>query len=175
MNATFARHLRAILILPVMVTVVIPGGLLYGSASLRPAWGLAAPLDLLVYATGGLLIAGGLSVMSATIRVFAARGRGTLAPWDPTQRLVVEGVYRHVRNPMISGVFGVLLGEAALVGLVPVLMWTMAFIAGNLVYIPLSEEPGLRRRFGADYLAYAQHVPRWIPRRTPWTADAAPD
>jgi protein-S-isoprenylcysteine O-methyltransferase Ste14 len=21
-------------------------------------------------------------------------------PWDPTQRLVVQGVYRHVRNPM---------------------------------------------------------------------------
>jgi protein-S-isoprenylcysteine O-methyltransferase Ste14 len=38
----------------------------------------------------------------------------------------------------------------------------------NVIYIPLSEEPGLARRFGDDYLEYKRNVPRWIPRITPW-------
>jgi hypothetical protein len=32
----------------------------------------------------------------------------------------------------------------------------------------LLEEPGLVKRFGADYLAYKQNVPRWIPRSRGW-------
>jgi protein-S-isoprenylcysteine O-methyltransferase Ste14 len=39
----------------------------------------------------------------------------------------------------------------------------------NWVYFVLQEEPGLERRFGDDYRAYKRNVPRWIPRRTPWT------
>jgi hypothetical protein len=46
------------------------------------------------------LVCLGLVLMVATIRLFVVVGRGTLAPWNPTKRLVVQGVYRHVRNPM---------------------------------------------------------------------------
>ena len=49
--------------------------------------------------------------MVATIRLFVTVGKGTLAPWNPTQKLVVQGVYRHVRNPMISGVMFILAGR----------------------------------------------------------------
>ena len=45
------------------------------------------------------------------IRLFVTVGKGTLAPWEPTQKLVVQRVYSHVRNPMISGVLFSLLGE----------------------------------------------------------------
>ena len=41
----------------------------------------------------------------------------------------------------------------------------------NVIYIPLSEEPGLARRFGDDYLEYKRNVPRWVPRLTPWEGD----
>lgn len=95
-------------------------------------------------------------------------GSGTLAPWDPKTRLVVRGPYRCVRNPMISGVLFVLLGEAALVGSVPLLIWFGAVLAVNAIYLPLVEEPGLSRRFGEDYEAYRAHVPRWLPRVRPW-------
>ena len=43
------------------------------------------------------------------------------------------------------------------------------FFITNAIYMLLSEEPGLARRFGDDYLLYKKNVPRWIPRVTPWT------
>src|SRR5215470_14577043 len=86
----------------------------------------------------------------------------------PTQKLVVRGVYRFVRNPMISGVLSILLGEAALFASPALLWWFVVAAAVNIVYIPLSEERGLERRFGDDYLAYKRNVPRWIPRLKPW-------
>src|SRR5262249_5094007 len=74
----------------------------------------------------------------------------------------------HVRNPMISGVFFVLLGEAVLAASLPLLGWFAAFVVVNAVYIPLAEEPGLVKRFGGDYLAYRQNGPSWIPSLRPW-------
>jgi protein-S-isoprenylcysteine O-methyltransferase Ste14 len=106
--------------------------------------------------------------MYRTISLFAREGEGTLAPWDPTRRLVVRGPYRFVRNPMITGVLCVLLGEAALFGSAGILALAAAFLAVNAVWFPLVEEPALRRRFGAEYDAYSRNVPRWLPRRTPW-------
>lgn len=107
--------------------------------------------------------------------LLATVGRGTLAPWDPTSRLVVRGPYRHVRNPMISGVLLVLLGEAAFLGSLPVLAWFAAVLAVNAVYFPLVEEPGLSRRFGEDYERYRANVPRWVPRLRPWEPGRSPD
>jgi protein-S-isoprenylcysteine O-methyltransferase Ste14 len=69
---------------------------------------------------------------------------------------------------MISGVLFVLLGEAAVLGSAGLLIWAAAFLAANAVYMPLFEEPGLRRRFGEDYETYAANVPRWLPRLRPW-------
>ena len=110
----------------------------------------------------------GLMLLLWCVRDFVVAGRGTLAPWDPTERLVVRGPYRHVRNPMISGVFSLVLGEAALFGSLALLGWFAVVLAVNAVYLPLVEEPGLRDRFGPDYDAYRVHVPRWLPRPTPW-------
>jgi hypothetical protein len=46
---------------------------------------------------GGALICPSLVLMVATIRLFVSVGQGTLAPWNPTQRLVVQGAYRQCR------------------------------------------------------------------------------
>jgi protein-S-isoprenylcysteine O-methyltransferase Ste14 len=103
-----------------------------------------------------------------TVSLLERIGKGTLAPWDPTSRLVVSGPYRYVRNPMISGVLAVILGEAALFGSLPLLVWFGVVFAVNAVYFPLVEEPGLRRRFGEEYDAYRANVPRWLPRLRAW-------
>ena len=152
------RHLAAILLLPGIVTVCVPALIVWQTGA-----------DLGLPAVIGIpLVAIGLVLLASTIKLFACVGRGTLAPWDPTTRLVVRGPYRYVRNPMISGVLFVLLGEAALLGSPPLLLWFGAVFAVNAVYIPLVEEPGLGRRFGDDYATYKAHVPRWVPRIRPW-------
>ena len=81
---------------------------------------------------------------------------------------MVRGVYRHVRNPMISGVLFVLLGESVLTASVPLFCWFLIVALVYAIYIPLSEEPGLVKRFGDEYLTYKRNVPRWVPRLTPW-------
>jgi len=157
-----ARHGLAIVLLPGTVTLVVPALLLAGDAPELGA-GLATPWGSIAGALGAGLIAAGIGLWGWTLRLFATRGRGTLAPWDPTQRLVVVGPYRHVRNPMISAVLAILLGEAALLGSVGILIWAGAFLAVNHIYFVAVEEPGLERRFGDEYRDYKRSVPRWIP------------
>lgn len=162
------RHLRAILFLPFLVTIVVPGVLLYLTDSAHIGWGSSGVARVAPVAFGLALIAGGLGLVVWTVCLFGTAGRGTLAPWDPTQRLVVQGPYRRVRNPMISGVLGVLLGEVVLFGSPLLLAWSGAFFLANAVYLPLVEERGLEERFGDEYRLYRRNVPRWIPRLTPW-------
>ena len=132
------KHLRAILLLPGMVTVVIPAGLLYLTGlDTLDLWQSSSATRVAVPALGLLLIGLGLTLMVATIRLFVVVGQGTLAPWNPPPRLVVQGVYRHVRNPMISGVFFVLLGEAVLAASLALLVCFAVFVGVNAVYIPL--------------------------------------
>jgi protein-S-isoprenylcysteine O-methyltransferase Ste14 len=154
------RHVRAVALLPFVVTVVVPGLLIWRRGFDLAAW----PLVLL----GVVLVVLGVVLVTWTVVLFASIGRGTLAPWDPTARLVVAGPYRHARNPMISGVLSIVLGEAALFASTALLVWFAAVLAVNAVYFPLVEEPGLRKRFGAEYDVYRANVPRWLPRIGPW-------
>jgi protein-S-isoprenylcysteine O-methyltransferase Ste14 len=101
--------------------------------------------------------------MYRTITLFARVGEGTLAPWDPPRRLVVEGPYEHWRHPMISGVALILIGETLVLWTPPLAIWLAAFVAVNAVYLPLVEEPRLVRRFGSDYEDYKRRVPRFLP------------
>jgi protein-S-isoprenylcysteine O-methyltransferase Ste14 len=167
------NHIRAILLVPGVVLVVIPAVILWVAGPDTPGlWRSVPTTRVILPALGGVCVGSGLVLIVATARLFGSVGRGTLAPWDPPQRLVVRGVYRHVRNPMMTGALLVLLGEAALSACLPLLCWFA--VAGIIyaVYIPLSEEPGLVRRFGEDYLTYKRNVPRWVPRRRPWQDDA---
>ena len=124
-------------------------------------------------ALGAPFVAGGFAMWVWTVRLFARIGKGTLAPWDPTERLVIEGPYAHARNPMIAGVLAVLLGEALIFGSTAIAVWTAVFTAINHVFFLVYEERAVERRFGDEYRRYKENVPRWIPRRTPWRATQA--
>lgn len=158
------RHARAVLLLPCMNAVVIPGLLLALTQDFRL---VASGLRWLAAGAGLALLAGGLLLVALSIRLFVRLGRGTLAPWDPTRQLITDQVYRFSRNPMKSGLFLVLIGESLLFGSRVLLVWAAVFIAANLIYIRRFEEPGLARRFGAEYTAYRERVPRWLGARRP--------
>jgi len=68
------------------------------------------------------------------------------------------GLVQERRGPILGAVIAV----------VVVLAWAAGFGLLNHVYFLASEEPGLRRQFGEAYERYRAHVPRWIPRRSPW-------
>jgi protein-S-isoprenylcysteine O-methyltransferase Ste14 len=163
------RHLLSVLALPFTVTVIVPLLLLRNDVARvlpREKGGMGMLLSL----AGAAALLIGLTLFISTVTHFARTGRGTLAPWDPPRNLVVKGVYRYVRNPMISSVMFILLAESLLTGSPRIVIWFIAFVALNLVLIPFVEEPALIARFGERYSIYKGNVPRWLPRVKPWTA-----
>jgi protein-S-isoprenylcysteine O-methyltransferase Ste14 len=122
----------------------------------------------LIRILGGILIFAGVPGLVDSFARFALEGLGTPAPVAPTQNLVVTGLYRYVRNPIYIAVVAVIFGQAFLFGdwrllIYAGLMW-LAFHAFVLAY----EEPVLAESFGAQYEDFRAHVPRWIPRLSPW-------
>ena len=128
---------------------------------LRPA---PTPIRIL----GGLLLAVALPVLVGAFLRFVRDGLGTPAPVAPTERLVVTGAYRHVRNPMYVAVVSAIVGQALLLGQ-PVLLAYAALVAVLVVsFVRLYEEPVLLRQFGDEYASYRRAVPGWVPRLRPW-------
>ncbi len=153
-------------VFPAMVVLVIPLWIAR-NAGIVPS-GPTSAQGWMALVGGGIALSCGAALFAATLRRFGRDGQGTLAPWDPPTRLVVTGPYSFVRNPMISGVILLLLGEGLVLRSTPHLLWAGIFFAINAIYIPLLEEPQLRSRFGADYEDYRKAVPRLVPRLRPW-------
>jgi protein-S-isoprenylcysteine O-methyltransferase Ste14 len=160
------RHLASVVVLPGVVTIVVP---LWITRAYDVRFYAATDVgEIALMLAGAVCVGIGLILFTASLRRFATEGQGTLAPWDPPHRLVLHGPYRYVRNPMISGVVFVLAGEALVMRSWPHAAWAAAVVCINLIYIPLLEEPQLEQRFGDDYREFRRHVPRIIPRLRPW-------
>lgn len=142
---------------PAIFTIGIPFAILRS--------GLALPVELGAARYGGLLVLGlGALIGCWCMWAFVAIGHGMPNAFDPPVELVVQGLYRLVRNPMFSGVLLIIVGEAlwyesAALAILALLAWGFAHFV-----IVRYEEPTLRRRFSASYERYLQTVPRWFPR-----------
>jgi len=166
--------IRTIIILPGTVLVFIPATIVWLTLGSRWAasWSGAGTAGFWV---GILLLCAGLVLACWTVTLFMRFGQGTPAPWDPPKKLVVRGPYRHVRNPMITSVMFMLTAESLLFRSWPLAAWLLFAFLANAIYFPLVEEKGLAKRFGDAYLQYKAHVPRWLPRVTPWTPPSGND
>ena len=161
---TALRHLSS-LIAPIVMGFVLPY-LIVRSEHADGSTTLTSSMALLIF--GAVLWLIGLTLLLATIRMFMLIGRGTIMPWDPTRKLITGSLYGHVRNPMILGVLTVQVGAAIMFASTGVTALAVVFLVVNTVYFIYSEEPGLEKRFGAEYVEYKRNVPRWIPRLKPW-------
>jgi protein-S-isoprenylcysteine O-methyltransferase Ste14 len=113
------------------------------------------------------LIALALLPLLESIARFVWAGRGTLAPFAPTETLVVSGFYRHVRNPMYVGVLTAVAGQAVLFRSLALVAYGVLLALGFHLFVTRYEEPTLRKKY-AGYEAFCRNVPRWIPRWTAW-------
>jgi len=118
---------------------------------------------------GAVLIAVGTGVLLHSFVRFVVEGRGTPAPIAATQRLVVGGVYRHVRNPMYLAVGATIVGQALVLGRPVLLAYAAVFWAVVATFVYSYEEPTLRARYGEDYVDYRRAVPAWWPRLRAWS------
>jgi protein-S-isoprenylcysteine O-methyltransferase Ste14 len=158
---------KAIILLPGTALVFVPAIILAVAKNSGVSYQFATPAQILFWmALLPACIGFGLAIW--TVRLFLKFGNGTPAPWEPPQKLVIRGPYRHVRNPMITGVLFMLLAEAMLLQSWPLALWMGIFFIINAFYFPLVEEKGLEKRFADDYRRYKANVPRWIPKWRPW-------
>jgi protein-S-isoprenylcysteine O-methyltransferase Ste14 len=121
-----------------------------------------SPIWLRIF--GWTLLGSGAAVLLEAFGRFVIEGIGTPAPVAPTQKLVIGGLYRYVRNPMYLAVAAVILGQAAVLGRGVLVVYAAVFGVIVWSFVHWHEEPTLRRQFGADYDAYLRTVPGWWPR-----------
>ena len=107
----------------------------------------------------------GAAILLRSIWTFAYVGKGTLAPFDETKKLIVVGLYRYVRNPMYIGVIIILLAESWFFRSATLMKYTgICFVVANVLIIGY-EENRLRNKYGDEFQRYCEHVGRWIPGR----------
>jgi len=111
---------------------------------------------------GALPIVLGLFVSLWCFHSFLFTGKGTPVPIDPPQKLVKNGLYRFIRNPMYLGILLLLLGEAVLFKSFVLLIYSAIMFCAFQIFIVAFEEPSLHSKFGNEYEKYCNAVPRWI-------------
>jgi protein-S-isoprenylcysteine O-methyltransferase Ste14 len=152
----------AFFLIPTMIMHATSGS--WAVLATRPIWALVgACLALLLIAALGL----------TGVQMFVLYGEGTPIPLDPTKRLVRQGIYAYVCNPMqLSAVLGF-----ALLGLILGNHWVGLAAAMALVFVlgmvRWHQRNDLAVRFPAGWPNYRAHVAEWLPRWRPWIPGAA--
>jgi protein-S-isoprenylcysteine O-methyltransferase Ste14 len=105
----------------------------------------------------GMLI--GAAILFSAVRLFRDAG---VDPWRGAPGLIVEGVYRRSRNPMLLGMAVIYIGVSIFADsmITLLLIVPLVFVLQNEVIEP--EEADMQARFGERYHAYRDNVRRWI-------------
>ena len=150
--------------------VVAPGTVIGLIPWLLTGWQIHDPLPYWapLRVVGAVFLIAGVAVAGQAFVRFVVEGLGTPMPVAAPGRLVVGGLYRHVRNPMYVALLVAILGEALLLGQVSLLVYAAVVGVITNLFVRFYEEPTLRRRFGEQYEAYLRAVPGWWPRLHPW-------
>ena len=158
----FLKNVLFTIFVPGTVAVLLPRVLVEPDPAFPAVWG-APQLAALPILLAGLLI------YLRCLWDFAHRGRATPLPLDAPRVLVVQGLYRYVRNPMYLGVLLVIAGQAIFFESRGFAIYGAVWFAFVHLFTMVYEEPTLRQSFGDAYDHYCRNVSRWVPgkRYTP--------
>jgi len=117
------------------------------------------------HGAGAALFVLGAVIYLHCLWLFATRGQGTPAPFDPPKKLVWRGLYKWVRNPMYLGIIALVAGEAVFLRSGHIVVYLICLVCAVQLFVVGYEERALRHQFGAMYEDYRRSVPRWLPRR----------
>lgn len=158
-NKFFNKQIKS-LILPILGLIILPW-LITLFTNTGIIWSYNIVFQIII----GIIFLGiGSWLIISSVSLFIKIGNGTLAPWDPTEKIVTSGPYQYTRNPMIAGVVFVIFAEAFLLRSLGLIVYGILFFLLNTIYFKFIEEPGLVKQFGNDYIEYRKKVPMWIPR-----------
>lgn len=148
--------------------VVAPGTVVGLIPWLITRWEIADSTPMWRIGVGVVLTVAGLIPPVHAFAQFVMAG-GTPMPIAPTQRLVVTGFNRYVRNPMYVGLIVAILGQALLFGSMGLVVYAAVAWIITASFVRWYEEPTLVREYGSEYEAYRRNVHAWRPRWRPWT------
>ncbi|MED5618902.1 methyltransferase family protein [Ideonella sp. BN130291] len=123
---------------------------------------LALPAVYRVAGTLALFVAG--FAVRAIAQLSFVRARTTINPLSPSgsSALVSAGIYRYTRNPMYLGRLLQLAGWAVFLSNALAALLVPVYVLYINRFQVRPEERALLERFGSQYAAYQQKVPRWL-------------
>tara|TARA_Y100000590_G_C15514174_1_gene936590 strand:- start:446 stop:952 length:507 start_codon:yes stop_codon:yes gene_type:complete len=164
------EYLKVILILPVNVIITIPLFIYFFTRNTY-SFNIINFQSLTFYLSIFFAVIG-LFLSIWSVRTFyKLGGDGTPGPWKPVSNLIIKGPYQYVRNPMLIGVFFLLLFESIFFTSISLFIWFIVFFIGNIIYFKSFEEKELTRRFGIEYEDYKKNVSMIFPNFKPYNKE----
>lgn len=126
-------------------------------------WRLAESAERLrtIEMVGLVLLVAGLLLGAWGILTFW-RVRTSILPFRPASSFVIAGPYRFTRNPMYVGLTVAYIGLSMMTALAWALVVLPLVLIALYALVIRREERYMRHAFGADYVAYARRVRRWL-------------
>jgi len=113
------------------------------------------------WSLGVLLIGAGLGVSLYCVWMFRI-AQTALEPWEPTSHIVRTGPYRWTRNPIYLSFVLMGVGAACALDNLWIALMQIPLVVLITRWVIKKEEAYLEQKFGESYLAYKNHVRRWI-------------
>jgi protein-S-isoprenylcysteine O-methyltransferase Ste14 len=147
--------------------VRFPPPLFYALAVLG-GWMLHRQWPLLIANAAGVLTviawllgACWVGLVASSVGLFR-RKQTSMITFRPSSTLVSTGPYKFTRNPMYLSLALLTLAFALFLNTWWIVVLLFPALLAVQRFVIVHEEKYLRRRFGADYEAYARHVRRWL-------------
>lgn len=151
---------RFLLTVPAVILLYIPLILLLietkGNPQITYSFGL--------FSIAFLCFWGGIALFAWTFKLIINNGEGTLTTQMSTAKLVREGAYQYLRNPMIVAIWMILAGETLYFESWYIFGFMIGIVLSSIYYVTKIEEFKLANQFGQPYILYKMDVGRWFPK-----------